>query len=221
MLLEYYSVEKRDIIRRQFEFVCNHGELELYCFRTDAKDKNSPRYMHAGLFVRVSQTQAIMARFSNMDITYRKDRIPDTIEVWKRLIKDDIEKGVSLVRPYPPDAWYFGYTDQQINLARENYEKHRKIELEKKKEEIEKEKEQEEKRYVEYIDSLKMKVKNDEQISGSDLVELAKYLKIDIHGRTAGYLKKNVVGVNSYTAKVLGRKSYSQFDIYKQVKESL
>lgn len=222
-LFEFYSVEKRDIIRKQFEYVTTHGELELYCFKKDANDKESMAYRYATLFVKVSQTQVIMARFNNFNLENYPDRIPTTMQQWKSSVAESIQGMLDDGYIIPGDSWYFGFTDEQRQESIRLGEEKRKKKEEERQKRFEEQRQEEERKRLAYIESAKEKIRKDIFISGEDLLEVARSIGIDVHPRTVSVLRKKVYSINSYTGSVC--RSLSSYRgarlVYKQVKECL
>jgi SepF-like predicted cell division protein (DUF552 family) len=81
------------------------------------------------------------------------------------------------------------------------------------------EKRKEEEKEAARINTLKDLIKEDREISGGDLVDVARSMYIEVHPRTAGMLFKRVKGICSTQGRIVGKSTgNSPYDLYKQVR---
>lgn len=77
-------------------------------------------------------------------------------------------------------------------------------------------------KHEKYMQAVREKVKAGEMVGGEELVDLCRELKVDIHPRTVGMIRKRVSVINHEQARVSGRGPINgAYSLYKECRAKL
>lgn len=203
--------------RKRFTHVETFGELRIFAFEADADNR------YAAWFVEIEPGRVTFANFGRTCLEREPCTVPDTLDGWKAAVRAMWQDGLRNGQALPLDAVYFGFSEADITTSREARAERleaARIERERKAaERAEREREAEKKRLAE----LRLALSAGDPIDGSDLVDVARWLGIDVHPRTVGMLRQRIASVCANQCRFRGKAAPAQsiYRLYRDCQESI